>query len=144
MPADDHGPMIADADRLIWLVRGMAASEFTRRFRDGLPAAELMGVITALPSDRLNELTDRARQAGADSHDVSHTRKQDHDLALAGAIREARKRAGMSQGQLAEALGIRQSSVSQWERGSTAPTGRRLRVLVREFPELAEALKAGA
>jgi len=44
MPADDHGPMIADADRLIWLVRGMAASEFTRRFRDGLPAAELMGV----------------------------------------------------------------------------------------------------
>ncbi len=65
---------------------------------------------------------------------MSHTRTQDRDLA----------RAGMSQGQLAEALGIRQSSVSQWERGTTAPTGRRLRVLVREFPELAEALKTGA
>ncbi len=72
MPADDRGPMIADADRLIWLVRGMAASEFTRRFRDGLPAAELMGVITELPTDRLNELRDRARHAGADSHDVAY------------------------------------------------------------------------
>jgi DNA-binding XRE family transcriptional regulator len=41
---------------------------------------------------------------------------------LSEAIRSARRRADLSQLQLAELLGIRQSSVSQWERGSTKPS----------------------
>jgi transcriptional regulator with XRE-family HTH domain len=45
--------------------------------------------------------------------------KQDY---LSEAIRAARRRAGLSQAELAAALGVRQSSVSQWERGSTRPS----------------------
>jgi transcriptional regulator with XRE-family HTH domain len=41
---------------------------------------------------------------------------------LSRAIRSARRRAGLSQVELAELLGVRQSSVSQWERGSTKPS----------------------
>jgi transcriptional regulator with XRE-family HTH domain len=41
---------------------------------------------------------------------------------LSKAIRRARRRAGLSQVELAELLGVRQSSVSQWERGSTKPS----------------------
>jgi transcriptional regulator with XRE-family HTH domain len=41
---------------------------------------------------------------------------------LSKAIRSARKRAGLSQVELARLLGVRQSSVSQWERGSTKPS----------------------
>jgi transcriptional regulator with XRE-family HTH domain len=40
---------------------------------------------------------------------------------LGAAIREARQAADLSQEDLANALGVRQSSVSQWERGTTAP-----------------------
>jgi len=40
---------------------------------------------------------------------------------LGDAIRAARVAANMSQAELAELLGIRQSSVSQWERGVTDP-----------------------
>lgn len=47
----------------------------------------------------------------------------------------------MSQSELAERLGIRQSSISQWERGATEPTGRRLLELIGELPGLADALK---
>ncbi len=60
---------------------------------------------------------------------------------LAAAIRLARRRADLSQGELAERLGIRQSSVSQWERGTTEPTGRRLVDLIGELPGLADMLK---
>jgi HTH-type transcriptional regulator / antitoxin HipB len=45
--------------------------------------------------------------------------KQDY---LSEAIRAGRRRAGLSQAELAAALGVRQSSVSQWERGSTRPS----------------------
>jgi transcriptional regulator with XRE-family HTH domain len=41
---------------------------------------------------------------------------------LSEAIRSARKRAGLSQVELARLLGVQQSSVSQWERGSTKPS----------------------
>jgi transcriptional regulator with XRE-family HTH domain len=41
---------------------------------------------------------------------------------LSKAIRSARRRAGLSQVELAELVGVRQSSVSQWERGSTKPS----------------------
>ena len=67
--------------------------------------------------------------------------KRGADRPLAGAIRLARRRADLSQGELADRLGIRQSSVSQWERGTTEPAGRRLVALIGELPELAEILK---
>jgi transcriptional regulator with XRE-family HTH domain len=41
---------------------------------------------------------------------------------LAHQIRAARQQAGLSQTDLAHQLGIRQSSVGQWERGATTPT----------------------
>ncbi len=41
---------------------------------------------------------------------------------LSEALRAARRRAGLSQAELADLLGVRQSSVSQWERGSTRPS----------------------
>jgi transcriptional regulator with XRE-family HTH domain len=40
---------------------------------------------------------------------------------LGAAVREARLAAGLSQEDLANTLGVRQSSVSQWEHGRTAP-----------------------
>ena len=46
----------------------------------------------------------------------------------------------MSQVELAELLGIRQSSVSQWERGATEPSTQNLLDLMRRLPGLAEAL----
>ncbi len=45
----------------------------------------------------------------------------DNNSPLAEAVRQARQRAGLSQAELAERLGLRQSSVSQWERGVTKP-----------------------
>jgi len=48
---------------------------------------------------------------------------------LAKAIRQARMRASLSQAELAERLQIRQSSVSQWERGSTRPSTEHLLAL---------------
>jgi hypothetical protein len=49
---------------MLRLVDGMSATDFSGTFRDGLWAQELMAVITALPTRRLNELTDRARLHG--------------------------------------------------------------------------------
>ncbi len=136
------GRTIAEDDRLLWIVRGMAPGEFTRRFRDGLPAAALLQVVAALPSERLDELATRAHRSGsAVPSRRPRSREGGADRALATAIRVARQQADLSQGELAERLGIRQSSVSQWERGTTEPTGRRLIGLMGELPGLAEALK---
>lgn len=44
-------------------------------------------------------------------------------------IRQARERAGLSQKQIAEALGIDQSAVSFWETGKSEPTLHNLRRL---------------
>lgn len=43
-------------------------------------------------------------------------------------IERCRKRAGMSQGELAKQLGVDQSAVSRWETGDTAP---RMKMLPR-------------
>lgn len=40
-------------------------------------------------------------------------------------LREARLRAGMTQVQLAEAMGVNQTAVSNWELGVTEPPARR-------------------
>jgi DNA-binding NarL/FixJ family response regulator len=53
---------------------------------------------------------------------VSRTAHQTPIAGLGSIISQARAQAGLSQGDLADALGIAQSSVSQWERGATTPT----------------------
>ena len=108
-----------------------------------LPGAvyETNAELLRLP-DRLRELATRAHRSGsAVPSRRPRSREGGADRALATAIRVARQQADLSQGELAERLGIRQSSVSQWERGTTEPTGRRLIGLMGELPGLAEALK---
>jgi transcriptional regulator with XRE-family HTH domain len=46
-------------------------------------------------------------------------------------IREARRRAGLTQAQLAERAGTTQSAVARWERGRSAPSFDTVRRLVR-------------
>lgn len=46
-------------------------------------------------------------------------------------IREARRRAGLTQAQLAERVGTTQSAVARWERGRSAPSFDTVRRLVR-------------
>jgi transcriptional regulator with XRE-family HTH domain len=48
---------------------------------------------------------------------------------LGAAIQAARQQAELTQAEVAARLGVRQSSVSQWERGTTAPTTKHLLVL---------------
>jgi transcriptional regulator with XRE-family HTH domain len=62
---------------------------------------------------------------------------------LGGAIRAARKQAGMGQAELAGALGVRQSSVSQWEQGRTAPATGHLLGLLRVLGALLARLLLG-
>lgn len=146
MPPDphEHGPMLTDADRLLELVRRMNADQFVRTFRKGLPAQALMRVITALPAERLNQLMDRARSAAWT--DKARVRRSQRGSAgarpWATVIRTARTQAGMSQVRLAAALGIQQSTVSQWERGVIEPSTERLLDLLTVLPGLAEALPA--
>ena len=145
MRPDPHerGPLLTDADRLLELVRRMNADQFARTFRKRLPAPALMRVITALPTERLNELMDRARRAAW----MGRTRVQRGSPGAtpwATAIRSARVRAGMTQVQLAVALGIGQPTVSQWERGVIEPSTERLLDLLAVLPGLAEALPAMA
>jgi transcriptional regulator with XRE-family HTH domain len=45
-------------------------------------------------------------------------------------IEQARRRAGMTQAQLAEKVGTTQSAVARWERGASRPTAERLQALV--------------
>ncbi len=136
----EHGPVLSDADRLLLLVRRMHAIEFASVFRQELGTSELMQVITALPTGGLNGLLDRARRSSA--LESSQPARQDRPLAVE--IREARRRAHMSQVELAAALGIRQSSVSQWERAVTEPSSQNLLDLLRVLPGLAETLAAVA
>jgi transcriptional regulator with XRE-family HTH domain len=54
-------------------------------------------------------------------------------IELGAVIREARLASGLSQADLASELGVRQSSVSQWERGTTAPVTWHLLGLLMTF-----------
>lgn len=51
-------------------------------------------------------------------------------MTSAETIRRARKRAGLTQAQLAERLGCSQSEVGRWERGAARPTYERLQEIV--------------
>ncbi len=46
-------------------------------------------------------------------------------------VREARKRAGLTQAELAHRLGTSQSAVARWERGTVHPSLETLRAIVR-------------
>jgi transcriptional regulator with XRE-family HTH domain len=61
-------------------------------------------------------------------------RRPQRDLALAAWIRAARRQAGLSQVELAEQLGLAQSSVSQREKGVTQPSTTHMLKLLRMFP----------
>jgi DNA-binding XRE family transcriptional regulator len=133
--------MLTDAHRLLLVVRRMSADAFVRVFRNGLSEQALMTVITSLPTDRLNELMDRARSAPPRPVKPPQPRDPAERLpAMAVVIRSARKEARMNQWELARAVGVRQSSVSQWERGVTQPSARNLVDLLRVLPGLAERL----
>jgi len=136
--------MLTDAHRLLLLVRRMPVDEFATVFRQDLGAPELMQVITALPPGRLNTLMDHVRQSAAQALSQPTQPERQQHRPLATEIRQARKHAGMSQVELAAALGIRQSSVSQWERAATEPATQNLLDLMRLLPGLAEGLSATA
>jgi DNA-binding XRE family transcriptional regulator len=135
---DVERPPPNDAELLLRLVRGMTATDFSGAFRHGLSAQELMAVITALPTGRLNELTDRARLLvlPAEQQRQHHQRQR-----LAATIADARDGAGMSQTELARRIGVASAEVSQWEAGVTQPTGLHLASLLHELPELKELLE---
>jgi DNA-binding XRE family transcriptional regulator len=168
MPTEDQGPMrsdahresstvpladgkrdeqraVDDARRLLELVRRMPAAQFASVFRNGLAPAELMRVIAALSPERRGALIDRARrvQPPAAAGRVGPLDAK-AGLPLGTVIRMARKQAGMSQVELAAALGIHQSSVSQWERGTTEPSTQSLLTLMGVLPGVAETLSAAA
>jgi transcriptional regulator with XRE-family HTH domain len=52
---------------------------------------------------------------------------------LGRAIKTARRAAKLSQSETAAALGVRQSSVCQWERGNTVPKTKHLLQLLKLF-----------
>jgi hypothetical protein len=76
MDADTNGPMITDADRLLAVVGQLTTWDFARAFREGLSPAELMQVIAALPTGRLNGLMDQARHAGTEPPQQGHHQRK--------------------------------------------------------------------
>jgi transcriptional regulator with XRE-family HTH domain len=55
---------------------------------------------------------------------------------LGRAIASVRQAEGWTQAELADKLDVRQSSVSEWERGANAPLALHLIDLMRLFPDL--------
>jgi DNA-binding XRE family transcriptional regulator len=143
MPTEDQRPILSDARRLLELVRRMPAAQFASLFRDGLAPAELMRVVAALSPERRGALIDHARRVEPPSGRAGPLDAR-AGLPLGTVIRAARKQAGMLQVELAAALGIHQSSVSQWERGTTEPSTQSLLHLMGVLPGVAEALSAAA
>ncbi len=136
-------PPSGDAARLLWLVRHLQPADLAQTLHTGLSDAQLLGAVAALPAQRRDSLLERARQASvpppAPGRWAPLERRPGRPLAVA--LRQARGRAGMSQGELAAAvLGVCQSAVSQWECGVREPSGRRLAVLLRVLPSLADLL----
>ncbi len=134
-PLDDLGAVVG------WL-RDLPAAGLARWLRTGLTGDELGHLVAALPHDRRAAL---AAAATAPARRARPAPQQVRDALspTAAALRQARQRVGLSQAELAEALGIRQSSVSQWERGQTVPSGPHLVRLLGELPTLAALLAWG-
>jgi len=122
-------PLDADQDAVVRLLRGMHPYQFARWLRTGLDNATLAGLVAVLPAARQAALAEHTRAAAASTAGP-----------LAIAIRTARERAGLTQRQLGDRLGIRQSSVGQWERGFTRPAAWRMASLHDALPDLAALL----
>lgn len=138
MDALPERPPLNDDQWLLRLVGGMTATDFACAFRQGLSAQELMGVITALPTRRLDELTDCARllELPAEQQRQRHQRQQ-----LAAAITDAFGRVGISKTEPARRIGVASTAVNQWESGVSQPTGLHMTRLLRELPDLKELLE---
>ncbi len=134
------GPPLGDTERLLWLVRHLQPAEFARTFRRGLADTELMRVISALPAKRQRALTERVRPSSGPDREVRAVPDHRADRPLATAIRIARQQAQMSQLQVARLVGVRQSTVSQWERGVTEPSGLHMAALLGVLPGLTDLL----
>jgi transcriptional regulator with XRE-family HTH domain len=65
---------------------------------------------------------------------------------VGSSIREARRKAGLTQEHLGRRLGLKGRAIYRWERNETAPTGRHRGALIREIaavsPEAATQLQA--
>jgi transcriptional regulator with XRE-family HTH domain len=57
------------------------------------------------------------------------------------AIRLARSERGLTQGELAQRLGVSQSTISFWENGAEAPTVEHLIILALELPQIIESFE---
>jgi DNA-binding transcriptional regulator YiaG len=71
-------------------------------------------------------------------YEFSITRVMEHDLN----VKDLRSRLGFTQAQLGEAIGVDQSTVSNWEKGVAAPRGparKMLQQLTEQVPAPAEA-----
>ena len=135
MDAEAERPQLNDAELLLRLVRSMTATEFSGVFRQGLSAQELMTVITALPTRRLNELPDCARLL-----ELPVEQQRQHHQQLAAVVADARERTRISQAELARRIGLA-AAVNQLESAGTQPTGLHLACLLRELPDLKELLE---
>ncbi len=124
------GPLDAEQGAVVRSLRGMHPYQLARWLRTGLDDATLARLVAVLPAHRQAALAARAGAAASTAGP------------LAAAIRTARDRAGLTQRQLAELLGIRQSSVGQWERGFTCPAAERMVSLHDALPDLAALLEA--
>jgi DNA-binding XRE family transcriptional regulator len=144
MGAAPERPPLSDAERLLWLVRHLQPAAFARTFRRGLSNAELLGVVAALPAERLRALADRARPSSEANAWGWGAPDRRPDRPLATAIRTARQQARISQWQLARLVGVRQAAVSQWEGGRAEPSGLHMAALLRVLPSLADRLDAEA
>ena len=59
-------------------------------------------------------------------------------------MRQARLSRGLSQGQIARAIGVAQTTVGRWERNAIRPSGRRLEALAKVLRTTPAALILGA
>ena len=137
-------PVGADPDDLgavVGWLRDLPPAGLAKWLRTGLTGDELGHLVAALPHDRRAALA--AAAAPARRLRPAPQQARDATSPTAAALRAARQRTGLSQAELAELLGVRQSSVSQWERGLTVPSGPHLVRLLGELPALAALLASG-
>jgi DNA-binding transcriptional regulator YiaG len=59
-------------------------------------------------------------------------------------VKRLRNRLGLTQVQLGAAIGVDQSTVSNWENGDTKPRGPALKLLLNMAPAASEATEASA
>lgn len=76
-------------------------------------------------------MMENERPVAAESHDGSHVEHNDVE-AHGGVIRYLRRKVGLTQEELAHALGITVGTVSRWEKGRFHPS-RLARTLIMDF-----------